>query len=102
VLFLVSFKYSGILPKASHSIKMRPSTLCTLSLAITTTVQAAGKTSIYIDQIPGYSALAPCAENRVSAIVRAQSSGCGDNQALTSFSCFCLDQSSYELSQLPM
>ena len=74
---------------------MRPWTLCTLSLAITASVQAAGKTSIYIDQIPGYSALAPCAENRVSAIVRAQASGCGDDQALTSFSCFCLDQSSY-------
>ena len=75
-----------------NSNKMRPLILCTLSLAITTTVQAAGKTSIYIDQIPGYSALAPCAENRVSAIVRAQASGCVDVQALTSFSCFCLDQ----------
>ncbi|KAJ4986362.1 hypothetical protein SVAN01_08179 [Stagonosporopsis vannaccii] len=58
------------------------------------TVSAAIKTSIYIDQVPGYSALAPCAEDRVSAIVRAQASGCGDNQQLTSFSCFCIDQSS--------
>ncbi|KAF2621461.1 hypothetical protein BU25DRAFT_238105 [Macroventuria anomochaeta] len=67
-------------------------------LAFITTTQAAIKTSIWIDQIPGYSALAPCAENRISAIVRAQASGCGDNQQLTSFSCFCIDQSSYMAS----
>jgi len=62
--------------------------------AVFATAIAAIKTSIYIDQVPGYSALAPCAEDRVSAIVRAQASGCGDNMQLTSFSCFCIDQSS--------
>lgn len=54
---------------------------------------SARKTSIYIDQIPLYSKLPECAEKPLSAIVRAQSSGCGDSQQLTSFSCFCLDQS---------
>ncbi|PVI07915.1 hypothetical protein DM02DRAFT_666382 [Periconia macrospinosa] len=54
---------------------------------------SARKTSIFIDQIPLYSKLPECAENRISAIVRAQSSGCGDSQALTSFECFCIDQS---------
>ncbi|KAF2690689.1 hypothetical protein K458DRAFT_398690 [Lentithecium fluviatile CBS 122367] len=52
------------------------------------------KTSIYIDQIPLYSKLPECAMERMSAIVRAQASGCGDDQQLTSFSCFCIDQSS--------
>lgn len=56
--------------------------------------EAAGETHIYIDQVPIYSKLASCAQDRVSAIVRAQSSGCGDNTQLTSFACFCLDSSS--------
>lgn len=71
---------------------MRLITLFSVTLAVATTAKASGKTSIYIDQVAGYSALAPCAENRVSAIVRAQASGCGDDQQLTSFSCFCIDQ----------
>lgn len=74
---------------------MRPSTLLPAVLSILTTTQAAIKTSIYIDQIPAYSSLAPCAENRVSAVVRAQASGCGDEQQLTSFSCFCVEQYSH-------
>lgn len=74
---------------------MRPSTLLPAILALVTTTHAAMETSIYIDQIAAYSALAPCAENRVSAIVRAQASGCGDDQQLTSFSCFCIEQSSH-------
>lgn len=74
---------------------MRASTILPAILAVVTTTQAALKTSIWIDQIPAYSALAPCAENKVSAVVRAQASGCGDAQQLTSFSCFCVDQSSY-------
>lgn len=63
-------------------------------------VHAAGKTSIYIDQIPLYSKLPECAEGRLSAIVRAQYSGCGDDMSLTSFSCFCIDSSSYVNSVL--
>lgn len=74
---------------------MRASTILPSLLALLTTTEAAIKTSIWIDQIPAYSALAPCAENRVSAVVRAQASGCGDDQQLTSFACFCVDQSSY-------
>ena len=54
-----------------------------------------GKTSIYIDKVPAYSSLEQCAQSRVSAIVRAQASGCGDDMALTSFSCFCIDSSRY-------
>ncbi|KAH6644852.1 hypothetical protein C7974DRAFT_28876 [Boeremia exigua] len=69
-------------------------------LALLAASAAAVKTSIYINEIAGYSALAPCAENRVSAIVRAQASGCGDAQQLTSFSCFCIDQSSHISSVL--
>lgn len=80
--------------EGGHYIKMRASTFTVLFSALLTTTQAAIKTSIWIDQVPGYSALAPCAENRVSAIVRAQASGCGDNLQLTSFSCFCIDRSS--------
>lgn len=56
--------------------------------------EAALKTHIYIDQVPIYSKLAPCAQDRISAIVRAQSSGCGDDMQLTSFACFCVDSSS--------
>jgi hypothetical protein len=75
--------------------KMRPSViLTTVFAALITTSKAAIKTPIWINQVPGYSALAPCAENRISAIVRAQVSGCGDGQRITSFSCFCYDQSS--------
>jgi hypothetical protein len=69
------------------------SALALLTGALCSSV-AAIKTSIYINQVAGYSQLPSCAEDRVSAIVRAQSSGCGDQQALTSFGCFCIDQSS--------
>ncbi|CAO2647430.1 Nn.00g083520.m01.CDS01 [Neocucurbitaria sp. VM-36] len=55
---------------------------------------AAGKTHIYIDQIPLYTELAPCAQGRLNDIVRNQFSGCGDDQQLTSFACFCIDSSS--------
>ncbi|KAF2646659.1 hypothetical protein P280DRAFT_512821 [Massarina eburnea CBS 473.64] len=54
---------------------------------------AAGKTHIYIDQIPIYPSLRPCAQDRVSAIIRAQASGCGDDTQLTSFACFCINSS---------
>ncbi|KAF2740778.1 hypothetical protein EJ04DRAFT_165053 [Polyplosphaeria fusca] len=57
-------------------------------------VDAVIKTSIYIDQVVLYNALPPCAQDPLSAIVRAQFSGCGDAMQLTSFSCFCLESSS--------
>ena len=63
-------------------------------LFIPRNTRAAGKTNIYIDQIPLYSELPACAEDRLSAIVRAQFSGCGDDMQLTSFACFCIDSSS--------
>ncbi|KUI53840.1 Axial budding pattern protein 2 [Cytospora mali] len=58
-------------------------------------------TSNFIDTISGYSELSTCAENVLSTIVRAQSSGCGDDGALTSYTCFCTDSSSlfsYEIT----
>ncbi|KAF2657678.1 hypothetical protein K491DRAFT_321617 [Lophiostoma macrostomum CBS 122681] len=58
-------------------------------------VHAVPQTSIFIDQIPGYSSLASCGQDQLSTIVRAQYSGCGDNMQLTSFSCFCLDSSAH-------
>ncbi|KAF2192568.1 hypothetical protein K469DRAFT_314048 [Zopfia rhizophila CBS 207.26] len=57
-------------------------------------VYAAGKTSIFIDQVPAYAELPECAEGPLSTIVRAMSSGCGDNNALTSFNCFCMESNS--------
>ncbi|ROW04440.1 hypothetical protein VMCG_05093 [Cytospora schulzeri] len=51
-------------------------------------------TSNFIDTITGYRELSTCAENALSTIVRAQSSGCGDGGALTSYTCFCTDSSS--------
>ncbi len=72
---------------------MRISTLFP-ALFSSTAIGQAIRTSIYINEITGYSALAPCAINRVSAVVRAQASGCGDNRQHTSFRCFCVDQSS--------
>jgi hypothetical protein len=65
--------------------------LLVLSL-IAPSIQA-GKTSLFIDRVPGYSSLGQCAQARVSAVVRAQASGCGDDMAMTSFSCFCVDSS---------
>jgi hypothetical protein len=50
------------------------------------------KYDIYVDQVTLYSLLAPCAQDRVSAVVRGQSSGCG--QSLSSFTCFCMEPSS--------
>ncbi|KAF1960001.1 hypothetical protein CC80DRAFT_501292 [Byssothecium circinans] len=62
------------------------------ALGLLSTVSAM-KTSIFIDQISAYSKLPGCAQDQLSAIIRAQASGCGDNQQLTSYSCFCIDQS---------
>lgn len=62
--------------------------------------QKGRETQIYIDQVPGYTSLRPCAQGRVSAIVRAQASGCGDNMHLTSFTCFCMQSSSQFVSIL--
>jgi hypothetical protein len=68
--------------------------VCFFAIASIRSVNAAGKTNIYIDQIPLYTELAPCAQGRIDAIVRNQASGCGDDQQLTSFACFCLFSSS--------
>ncbi|KAK8091848.1 hypothetical protein PG997_002209 [Apiospora hydei] len=45
--------------------------------------------SIFIDNLPGYRALPPCAETPVHTIVKDMSRGCGDHRKTTSYSCFC-------------
>ncbi|KAL1628899.1 hypothetical protein SLS54_001588 [Diplodia seriata] len=52
-------------------------------------------TKNFIDTISGYIDLSTCAEGVLSTVVRAQQSGCGDNEASTSYTCFCTDSSSY-------
>lgn len=51
-------------------------------------------TSIFIDTVSGYDELSTCAEEVLSTIVRAQYSGCGDQGAVTSYTCFCTASSS--------
>lgn len=53
------------------------------------------QTSNYIDTVSGYDELSTCAEQVLSTVVRGQFSGCGDSNALTSYTCFCTDSSSY-------
>lgn len=53
------------------------------------------KTKNYIDTIPGYNELSTCALSTLSTIVRDEISGCQDTYAMTSYTCFCTDSSSY-------
>ncbi|PSR99075.1 hypothetical protein BD289DRAFT_54900 [Coniella lustricola] len=66
-----------------------------LARASETNAVSAVPTSNYINTVPGYSDLSTCAINVLSTIVRAQSSGCGDGGALTSYTCFCTNSSSF-------
>ncbi|KAK8092467.1 uncharacterized protein PG998_014952 [Apiospora kogelbergensis] len=43
----------------------------------------------FIDDLPGYKSLPPCAEQPIKIIVKYMSSGCGDHKKTTSYSCFC-------------
>ncbi|OAK99315.1 hypothetical protein IQ06DRAFT_336870 [Phaeosphaeriaceae sp. SRC1lsM3a] len=52
-------------------------------------------TKIYINEVPEYSLLPSCAEQRVSLIVRSMASGCGDGSRTTSYACFCYSSSSF-------
>ncbi|KAK7937648.1 uncharacterized protein PG986_014516 [Apiospora aurea] len=60
---------------------------------------------IFIDNLPGYQDLPPCAEVPVHTIVKDMSQGCGDHRKTTSYSCFlksakrCLPDTSTGLSQ---
>lgn len=79
--------------------------LLPLVVGATTSSNTALETKNYIDTISGYVELSTCAAEVLSTIVRAQSSGCGDNGALTSYTCFCTDSSSqfsYEISSAVM
>lgn len=53
------------------------------------------QTKNFIDTISGYTDLSTCAENVLSTVVRAEYSGCGDTYAVTSYTCFCTDSSSF-------
>lgn len=48
---------------------------------------------IFIDELPGYKALPPCAERPVHTIVKDMSLGCGDHKRTTSYDCFCTSSS---------
>lgn len=56
---------------------------------------AAPKTKNYIDTISGYDELSECAVSVLSTVVRDENSGCQDTYALTSYTCFCTDSSSF-------
>jgi len=62
-------------------------------LALASIAATSGPTSIFIDKISEYSLLAECAEDKLSAIVRGMSSGCGGPKTYESFACFCLQSS---------
>lgn len=53
------------------------------------------KTKNYIDTISGYNELSECAVSVLSTVVRDENSGCQDTYALTSYTCFCTDSSSF-------
>lgn len=53
------------------------------------------KTKNYIDTISGYDELSACAVEVLSTLIRDENSGCQDTYALTSYTCFCTDSSSF-------
>ncbi|KAB5578652.1 hypothetical protein GE09DRAFT_1214811 [Coniochaeta sp. 2T2.1] len=67
------------------------SPLSTLLLLLLLLLQPAASQKVFIDQVPAYWNLPECAELPLSTLVRDMTSGCGDNQKTTSFSCFCTD-----------
>lgn len=69
--------------------------LLTLPAAVIAQASVETVTKNYIDTISGYASLSSCAEGVLSTVVRGQFSGCGDSNALTSYTCFCTDSSSY-------
>ena len=64
-------------------------------LLVSFVISQALSQSIYINNVPGYSALPPCAEVPLSLIVRDMVDGCGDGGHITSYSCFCTASSSH-------
>lgn len=76
-------------------------TLAALATLFTTCCLADGETKNYINTVPGYSQLVPCAEHPLSTVVRGMSQGCGENwTAITSYTCFCTLSSSYMSSAI--
>lgn len=99
-----SFKTSLSMGSVKPPLNARPSqlaTLAALATLFTTRCLADGETKNYINTIPGYSQLVPCAEHPLSTIVRGMSQGCGENwTAITSYTCFCTRSSSYMSSAI--
>ena len=78
--------YNAVSYQASH--------ICFFLMSLFPTQSyAAEQPSIYINDIPLYSSLAQCAQDPVSAIIRAQASGCVNYDQYSSFSCFCIESS---------
>ncbi|EPE35325.1 hypothetical protein GLAREA_11024 [Glarea lozoyensis ATCC 20868] len=71
-----------------------PSTLYSL-LVLALALSQAVSQSIYIDRVREYGSLPCCAQIPVSYVVRNMRNGCGDNNALTSYNCFCTSSSSF-------
>lgn len=70
--------------------------LIALSVAsLAESVSSIIQTSNYIDTVSGYDELSTCAEQVLSTVVRGEYSGCADQYALTSYTCFCTDSSSF-------
>lgn len=76
-------------------MKLRIALISAHLLALVQAKASVTSTTNYIDTIKGYHALATCAQDVLSTVVRAQMSGCGDNEQLTSYTCFCTDSSSF-------
>ncbi|EXJ83692.1 hypothetical protein A1O1_07316 [Capronia coronata CBS 617.96] len=66
-----------------------------VALALFHNLDIVSAQQIFIDNAPGYASLGTCAEPPLSTVIRDMNSGCGDNGATTSFSCFCTASSSY-------
>lgn len=71
------------------------SNLETSAVSSAESVSVTFQTTNWIDTISGYDELSTCAEQVLSTVVRDESSGCGDNNAVTSYTCFCTDSSSH-------
>jgi hypothetical protein len=65
------------------------------SLILSLIISQALSQSIFINNVPEYTALPSCAEVPVSMIVRDMDAGCGDGNQTTSYSCFCTASSSH-------
>lgn len=85
------FNYPSAFTVSIVFVRMNLTLVTTLALA--GLAAASGPTSIFINQVPEYALLSPCAESQVSTIVRNMAFGCGDGSKTTSYKCFCYESS---------